>query len=86
MISHWLSVHSSVLCMSFCPSIFLFQLDNLGKYVSVFSPNLVCPLILYSFGLGLLLGKFHQFLTELTACNMFIFYFQANNLSKAKKN
>ena len=32
-----------------------------------FSPNLVCALILWRSGLGLLMGKFCQVLTELSA-------------------
>ena len=32
-----------------------------------FSPNLVCALILWKSGLGLLMGKFRQFLAELSA-------------------
>ena len=35
-----------------------------------FSPNLICALILWRSGLGLLIGKFGQFLTELSAHNM----------------
>ena len=41
---------------------------------------LVCALILWRSGLGLLMGEFCQFLTELTACCMPIFSFQDNNL------
>ena len=37
--------------------------------INAFSPNLVCALILWSSAIELLMGKFHQFLTELSACN-----------------
>ena len=52
-----------------CPSIhILFPDDNLSKHQWI-SPILVCALILRRSGLDLLMGKFHQFLTELTASN-----------------
>ena len=35
-----------------------------------FSPNLICALILWNPGLGSLMGKFRQFLTELSARDM----------------
>ena len=44
-------------------SMFLFPDDNFSQYINQFSPNLVCALILWSSGLGLLIGKFRQFLT-----------------------
>ena len=37
--------------------------------VNEFSPNMVCALILWRSGLGLLMGKFHRFLTDLSACH-----------------
>ena len=49
--------------------------------INGFSPNLVCALILWRSAYGLLMGKFHLFLTELSALNTSIFYFQDNNLS-----
>ena len=49
-----------------------------------FLPNLVCALILWRSSLGLLIGKFRQFLTELSACDTFVFSFQDNNLSKSQ--
>ena len=49
-----------------------------------FSPNLVCALILWRSALGLLMGKFYLFLTELSASNTSIFYFEDNNLSKSQ--
>ena len=47
-----------------------------------FSPNLVCILILWRSGLGLLLGKFCQILTELSARSTPKFSFPDDNLSK----
>ena len=43
---------------------------------------LVCAFILWRSALGLLMGKFFLCLTELTAHNTSVFYFQDNNLSK----
>ena len=53
-------------------------------YVNVkeFSPGLVCALILRRSGLGFIISKFHQFLTELSARNKPIFSFLDDNLSK----
>ena len=47
-----------------------------------FSPNLVCALILRISGLGLLMGRFRQTFTELSARDTPIFSFPDNNLSK----
>ena len=47
-----------------------------------FSPKLVCALILWISGLGLLMGKFRQIFTELSAQDMPIFSFPDDNLSK----
>ena len=60
---------------------FHFQMITLVN-ISGFSPNLACALILWRPGLGLLMGKFLQFLTELAACDMSIFSFLDNNFSK----
>ena len=55
-------------------SVFSFpDFSNFSKYG--FSPNLVCALILWRFALGLLMGKFHQFLTELSGWDTSIFSF-----------
>ena len=45
--------------------------DNLNKHQWIFikSRNLVCALILWRSGLGLLMEKFRQVFTELSACN-----------------
>ena len=40
------------------------------------SPNLICALILWRSALGLLMGQFLLFLTELSAPNTSVFYFQ----------
>ena len=45
------------------------------------SPNSVCALILWRSGLGLLMGKFHQFVTELSACDTSLFSFLEDNFS-----
>ena len=37
--------------------------------------DLVCELILWKSGLGLLMGKFRQFLTELSARDTSLFFF-----------
>ena len=50
--------------------------------VNGFSPNLVCALILWRSGLGLLMGKFHQILMEFSARD--IFSFSDDNLSKCQ--
>ena len=46
------------------------------------SPNLVCALILWIPGLGLLMGKFHQIFTKLSARDTPIFSFPGDYLSK----
>ena len=50
--------------------------------INGFSSNLVCVLILWRSGLGLLMGKFRQFFTELPARDRPIFLFPDDNLSK----
>ena len=47
-----------------------------------FSPNLVCALILWRSGFGLLMGNFRQILTELSAQDTPIFLFPDDKLSK----
>ena len=81
MVSHWLSV-----CPSVCPSICLtsvrpsicvdgqsFPDDNLSKCQWIFTKHGVCPLILWRAGLGLLMGKFRQFLTVICLRQIHIF-------------
>ena len=66
-------------CSSYMgPSVFSFPDDNLMN-INRFSPNMVYALILLRSGLGLLLGKFGQFLTELSACDMSEFSFPGDN-------
>ena len=60
---------------------FLFP-DDILVNISGFSPNLVCALILWISGLGLLTGKFHQIFTALSARDTPIFSFLDDNLSK----
>ena len=70
------------MCLSVRPSVhFLFPDYNLIN-ISGFSPNVVCALILWISGLGLLIGKFHQILMELSARDTPIFSFLGDNLSK----
>ena len=63
------------------PSVFRFRMITWVN-INGFSPNLVCGLILWRSGLGLLMGKFRQFLTVLSARDMPIFSFPDDNLSK----
>ena len=66
-----LSVH---LFLFVCLSIYWVLDDNLINEHG-FSPNLVYAMILWRSGLGLLMGKFHQILTELSAHDISIFLF-----------
>ena len=50
-----------------------------------FTPKLACALILWRSGLGLLMGKFRQFLSELSAHDMSVFSFPDDNFSKYQK-
>ena len=63
------------------PSVFLFRIITWVN-INGFSPNLVCALILWRSGLGLLMGSFRQILTELCAWDTPIFSFPDDNLSK----
>ena len=58
MVSRWSSV---------CLSVHLWSRIRTITLVNEFSPNLVCALILWRSSLGLLMGKFCQFLFELSA-------------------
>ena len=62
-----MSVRPSVSRTSVRPSFFSFLDDKLSKHINGFSPNLVCALILWRSGLGLLMGKFGQIFMELSA-------------------
>ena len=79
----WLSVCPSIyICPSVCHTsvhpYFRFRTITLVN-INRFSPNSVCALILWISGLGLLMGKFHQFLTELSACYTSVFSFPDDN-------
>ena len=74
-------VRTSIRLTSVCPSVFHFRMITWVN-INGFSPNLVCALILWRSGLGLLMGKFCQFLMELSAQDMPIFSFSDCNLSK----
>ena len=80
MVSHWLFVfHLSVhlyVCLYLC-----FQMITLVN-INGFSTNLVYTLILWSSSFWLLMGKFCQFLTELSAHDASMFSFTDDNLSK----
>ena len=49
-------------------------------HINGFLPNLICALILWRSGFGLLMGKYCQFLTELSARDMSVFSFLDKNL------
>ena len=66
----------SSICISFAD-------DNLSK-LNGFTPNLVCALILWRSGLGLLMGKFCQIVMELPDRDMSIFSFPYNNMCKCQ--
>ena len=63
------------------PSVFRFRMITWVNF-NGFSPNLVCALILWRSGLWLLMGKFRQIFTELSARDTPIFSFPDDNLSK----
>ena len=75
------SVSRPSICPSTHSSIFRFRMITWVNIIG-FSPNLVCALILWRSDLGLLMGKFHQILTALSARDMPIFSFPDDNLSK----
>ena len=75
-----LSILDRVICPGYI-SIFISGI-TLVK-INGFSPNLVCALILWTSAFGLLIAGFHLFLTELSASNTSIFYFQDNTFSKS---
>ena len=55
-----------------CPN-FHFQMIT-SVTINGLTPNLVCALILWRSDLGLMNGKFRQFLTELSARDTSVFY------------
>ena len=68
--------------MSVCPSVVRPSVPRSVRDNNGFSPYLVCALILWISGLGLLMGKFRQIFTELSAQDMPKFPFPGDNLSK----
>ena len=79
----WFHVGRRWVCLSVVHLSVCFSLKMITSVnISGFSPNLVCALILWRSGLGLLMGKFRQFLTELSARDIPIFSFLDYNLSK----
>ena len=80
MVSRWWSVCPSICCTYVCP-FFCFRMITWVN-VNGFSPNSVCALILWRSGLGLLMGKFCKFMTELSAGNTSVFSFPDDNFSK----
>ena len=64
------SVHPSV-CHLSARAYFCFQMITWAN-INEFSPNLVYVLILRRSGLGFLMGKLYQFLTELSASHMIV--------------
>ena len=83
MVSHWTSMCLSVRQSYIHPSVFHFRMITWVN-INGFSPNLVCAWILWRSGLGLLMGKFHQILMELSARDMPIFSFSDDYLSKSQ--
>ena len=80
MVSCWTSVlRASVLF----PSVFHFRMITWAN-INGFSPNLVCAVILRRCGLGLLMGKFHQIVTELSVRDTPIFLYPDDTLSKCQ--
>ena len=66
------------------PSVVSFPNNSLSK-CQLILPNFVCVLILWRSGLGLLMGKVRQFLTELYARDTSVFSFLVDNLSKSQR-
>ena len=77
-----LCIHMSI-CRTSVHSCFCFRTITWVN-VGGFSPNLVWTLVLWRSGLGLLMGKFRQFLTEFFTSNISVFLFPDHNLSKSR--
>ena len=69
------SIRPSICRTSVHPSIFRFWMITWVN-INGFSPNLVCALMLWRSGLGLLIGKFRQIFTELSAWDHLYFRFR----------
>ena len=69
-----------------CPSIHIsFLDDNLSKHQWIFTKFGICiDIILWRSGLGLLMSKFCQILTKISARDMPTFSFPEDNLSKCQ--
>ena len=78
-----MSVHLSVCSSVVRPSVFSFLDDNGSKYQWTFTKLGVC-IDIRRLGFGFLMGKFRQFLTELSAHNMPEFLFPDDNVSKCQ--
>ena len=63
MVSHWISMCLSVRHPIYCTLVHPYFISRWWVNISGFLPDLVCTLILWRSGLGLLIGKFCQFLT-----------------------
>ena len=75
----FLIVFDRVICpQQICFHLWMITLVNINR----FSSNFVFALIIWRSALGLLMCKFCQFLTELSAPYMAIFSFLDNNFSK----
>ena len=82
MVSRWTSVCLSIRQSYVHPSVhFLFPDDNLSKHQWIFTKLGMC-IDIVDIWLGLLMGKFRQIFTELSAQDMPIFSFPNDNLSK----
>ena len=78
-----LDVHVSV-CLPVCLSIFCFWMITWVN-IDGFSTNLVCALILWRSGLGLLMGKFHQIFMEISPRHKMAGYYSLKFLFNSLK-
>ena len=78
------SVSTSISRTSIRPTIFRFLMITWVN-VNGFSPIFVYALILWRYGFGLLMGKFHLLLTKLSARDTPIFSFLDDNLCKCQR-
>ena len=71
----WFHIGRPCVCPSVYLSVFLFTENNLVN-INGFQPNLVCSLMLWRSGLGILMGKFCQFLTVICLPHICILFSQ----------
>ena len=85
LVSICLSIRSSIrpISMSVRPSEFSFTDYNLSKCQWIFTKLGVC-IDIVEIWFWIVMGKFCQFLTELSACNRSVFSFTDDNLSKCQ--